>query len=95
MGGSKGVGFPMLLRLKRRRAWLLLLLILVERLLGAAVVAVGIVSRINSGVFVRRAVKVVVAGVAFAVGVPVVELVVVNIKLVDGVGAVVYGGATG
>ena len=85
MGKSKGGALPMLLRLERRRARLLLLLILVERLLGAAVVVLDVVSRVEFGVLVRRAVRVVVAVVALAVGVPVVELVVVDVELVDAV----------
>ena len=75
----------MLLRLKRRRARLLLLLILVERLLGITVVAVDVVARANSGVLVRRAVRVVVAFVALSEGVPVVGLVVAGVELVNAV----------
>ena len=68
----------MLLRMEWQRARLLLLLIVVERLLGAAVVATYVVSCVKSGVLVRWAVRV-VAVVAFAVGVPVVELVVTGV----------------
>ena len=75
----------MLLRLERRRARLLLLPILVKRLLGAVVVMVDVVSRVEFGVLVRRAGRVVVAIVALALGVPVVELVVVGVELVDAV----------
>ena len=66
----------MLLRMEWKRARLLFLLILVERLLGAAVVAIDVVSCVESCVLVRWAVRVVVAVVALAVGVAVVELVV-------------------
>ena len=58
----------MLLRLKWWWARLLLLLILIERLLGAVCVVADVVSRVNSGVPVRRAIRVVVAVVALAVG---------------------------
>ena len=84
MGRSKCRALPMLLRLERRRARLLLLLIFVKRLLGAAVV-VDVVSRVEFGVLVRRAVRVIVAIVALSIGVPVVELVVVGVELVDAV----------
>ena len=75
----------MLLRLKPRRKQLLLLLILVERLLGAAVAVVDVVANIDSGVLVRRAVRVVVSVVTLAVGVRVVELVVAGVELVNAV----------
>ena len=85
MGRSKDEDLSMLLRLKRRRERLLLLLILVKRLLATAVVVVDVVPRVDSGVLVRRAVRVVVAVVALTVGVPVVELVVAGVELVDAV----------
>ena len=85
IGRSKVEDLSMLLRLKRRRARLLLLLILVERLLGAAVVVIDVVPRVDSGIRVRRAVRVVVAVVAPTVGVPVVGLVVAGVGLVDAV----------
>ena len=90
MGRSKGGALPMLLRLERRRTRLLLLLILVKRLLGAAVVVVDVVSRVEFGDLVWRAARVVVAVVALTVRVPVVELVVVGVELVDA--AVVWRG---
>ena len=83
MGWSKGGDLPMLLRLKRRRARLLLLLILVKRLLEAAVVVVDVVARVDPGVLVRRAVRVVVAIITFTVEVPGVEQVVTGVELVD------------
>ena len=52
MGWGKDEELPMLLTLKRRWARLLLLLILVERILGAAVVGVDVVARVNSGILV-------------------------------------------
>ena len=85
MGRSKREDLSMLLRLKRRRARLLLLPIQVERLLEAAVVVVDVAPRVDSGILVRRAVRVVVAVVALTVGVPVVELVVAGVELVDAV----------
>ena len=85
IGRSKGEDLSMLLRLKRRRARLLLLLILIERLLGAAVVVIDVVPRVDSGIRVRRAVRVVIAVVALTVGVSVVELVVAGVELVDAV----------
>ena len=56
-----------------------------ERLPEAAVVLIDVGARVNSGVLVRWAVRVVAAVVALAVGVPVVELVVVGDKQVDAV----------
>ena len=87
MGKSKGGDLPMLLRMEWQRARLLLSLILVEKLLRAAVVVTDVVSCVV--VLVRWAVRVVVAVVALAVGVPVVELVVTGVELVDVV--VVWG----
>ena len=76
----------MLLRLKQRRARLLLLLIFVERLLGAVVVVVvDVFARVDSDVFVRWTVRVVVAVVILAAEVPVVDLVVADVELVDAV----------
>ena len=75
----------MFLGLKRRRARLLLLLTLVERLLGTAVVIVDVFGRVDYGVLVRQVVRVVVVVAALAVGVPVVELVVAGVELVDAV----------
>ena len=89
MGKSKGTYLPMLLRMEWQRARLLLSLILVEKLLRAAVVVTDVVSCVEFVVLVRWAVRVVVAVVALAVGVPVVELVVTGVELVDVV--VVWG----
>ena len=89
MGKSKGTDLPMLLRMEWQRARLLLSLILVEKLLRAAVVVTDVVSCVEFVVLVRWAVRVVVAVVALAVGVPVVELVVTGVELVDVV--VVWG----
>ena len=89
MGKSKDGDLPMLLRMEWQRARLLLLLVLVEKLLRAAVVVTDVVSCIEFGVLVRWAVRVVVAVVALTVGVPVVELVVTGVELVDVV--VVWG----
>ena len=46
---SKGGELPMFMWLKRRRLRLLLLLIWVERVLGAAVVRVDVFARVDSG----------------------------------------------
>ena len=89
MGKSKGTDLPMLLRMEWQRARLLLSLILVEKLLRAAVVVTDVVSCVEFVVLVRWALRVVVAVVALAVGVPVVELVVTGVELVDVV--VVWG----
>ena len=89
MGKSKGGDLPMLLRMGWQRARLLLSLILVEKFLRAAVVVTDVVSCVEFVVLVRWAVRVVVDVVALAVGVPVVELVVTGVELVDVV--VVWG----
>ena len=89
MGKSKGGDLPMLLRMGWQRARLLLSLILVETFLRATVVVTDVVSCVEFVVLVRWAVRVVVDVVALAVGVPVVELVVTGVELVDVV--VVWG----
>ena len=85
MGWSKGGDFPILLMLEWQRARLLLSLIFVERLLETAVVVADVVSCVESGILVRGELRVVVAVVALAVGVSVVELVVAGVELVDAV----------